>query len=181
MGLLDAKSWKGVVATKVQEGQNILGLDADALVVAYKHLLRSSACRGKRVLALVDNMPLCLAVAKGRASSAYLLPLLKICMMSLATGTRLHCRWIPSERNPADALSRGRRTWFSDSDARAAPPLAHGGEAPPGCWSPGSPSPTCEEAAASCLGGPGQASSAGRPPDGRAAAARAAQRPGDAC
>eukprot|EP00959_Pyramimonas_sp_CCMP1952_P407196 8534083-Pyramimonas_sp.AAC.1 len=46
--LLDAKSWRGVVATSVQGGRGSLGLEADALVVACEHLLRSSACRGMR-------------------------------------------------------------------------------------------------------------------------------------
>ena len=68
---LGAKSWGGVIAAQVREDLDIPGLEAEALVVAYKHLLRPSACRAKRLLALVDDVPLCFAVTRGRAASSY--------------------------------------------------------------------------------------------------------------
>ena len=73
---------------------NILELEAEALLLSYRHLLRSSACFGCRLLAFVDNLPLCLAASKSRAASPLLMAhLLKVAMLSLASGSRLRgCR-----------------------------------------------------------------------------------------
>eukprot|EP00959_Pyramimonas_sp_CCMP1952_P285899 5977989-Pyramimonas_sp.AAC.1 len=60
------------------------------------------------------NLPLALGVAKGRAQSVNLRRSLgRFCALSVATGPRLHVRWVASERNPCDAVSRGRHGWFS--------------------------------------------------------------------
>jgi len=76
-----------------------------------RHCLRDSDSLKKNLL-LVDNMPLCLAIGKGRSSS----PLLKgitreVAALSLAFGVRFVCRWVVSEFNVADSPSRGRRPW----------------------------------------------------------------------
>ncbi len=56
---------------------------------------------------LVDNLPLALALGKGRANSQHLLSTCRsICSLLLATGMRLYARWVPSELNPADEPSR---------------------------------------------------------------------------
>ena len=140
-GILDAESWRRMVATKIPEGLNIFGLEAEALVAAYKHLLRSSAClvsmSGETSASLGRQHALLFgSCQKGRAASTYLqLPLLQICMKSLASGSRVRCRWITSKRSPADALSRGRRTWLSDTIAWLRPgiqPSRHVGAAETG-------------------------------------------------
>eukprot|EP00959_Pyramimonas_sp_CCMP1952_P259027 5415278-Pyramimonas_sp.AAC.1 len=93
---------------------NILGLEGEALVLAARHLLRSSEAFGKRLATLVDNLPLALAATKGRARSLHLRgPLRKLAALSLASGSSFYTRWIASELNPSDPYLRGLRGWFS--------------------------------------------------------------------
>eukprot|EP00959_Pyramimonas_sp_CCMP1952_P396147 8300308-Pyramimonas_sp.AAC.1 len=107
-------AWKSVSAQSVSTGANILYLEGEALVTSYRHLLRGLGAHGARMVALVDNLPLALACAKGRARSRHLRSCLnQLCALSLATGSKLLVRWIASERNPADGLSRGKLGWFT--------------------------------------------------------------------
>ena len=79
---------------------------------SFKHQLRSKHGFSKRILALVDNLPLCLAANKGRGQSSFLKqPLREIAALSLVSNSRLHCRWIASEWNAADAPSRSFSLW----------------------------------------------------------------------
>eukprot|EP00959_Pyramimonas_sp_CCMP1952_P073707 1540525-Pyramimonas_sp.AAC.1 len=111
---MNDKFWNTVVATRVRHRSNILELEGDALVLGYRHILRTGGARGSRVLAIVDNIPLCLGAVKGRARSSYLLrPLRRIAALSMATGARLCVRWVPSERNPANKGSRGQVGFFA--------------------------------------------------------------------
>eukprot|EP00972_Heterocapsa_arctica_P091062 13435442-Heterocapsa_arctica.AAC.1 len=56
---------------------------------------------------LVDNLPLCLSLVKGRASSRHLLPSCRTASaLALAGNFKVSYRWIPSELNPADEPSR---------------------------------------------------------------------------
>ena len=56
---------------------------------------------------LNDNMGVVLSIQKGRSSSYGLLRLIqRISSHCLASGVRLHVRWVPSELNVADAPSR---------------------------------------------------------------------------
>ncbi|CAK0857379.1 unnamed protein product, partial [Prorocentrum cordatum] len=115
-------AWGSVAAVFVDGQANILALEGEALVLGYRHLLRSTSSFGPRFFALSDNLPLVLSVGKGRARSRHLqCTLRKICALSVATGSTLSVRWIPSEANPADGRSRGRAGWFSGS--RPAPAL----------------------------------------------------------
>eukprot|EP00959_Pyramimonas_sp_CCMP1952_P176874 3696975-Pyramimonas_sp.AAC.1 len=51
--------------------------------------------------ALVDNLPLALPCAKGRARSRCLRSCLnQLCSLSLVTGSKLSARWIASEKKP---------------------------------------------------------------------------------
>ena len=79
-----------------------------ALVLAVKRLCRSSSTRGHRHLIFLDSFSLCMAVCKGRASSFKLLRVMQqLSALSLAGGFTVRVRWVPSERNVADAPSRG--------------------------------------------------------------------------
>ncbi|CAK0838376.1 unnamed protein product, partial [Prorocentrum cordatum] len=107
--LLAPCCWSGVIAAAVEPGADILALEAQVLLLSNHHLLRSSARFGRRLLALVDNLPLCLAVSKGRDTSPLLkLPLLKIALLSLALDSRLRWRWASPRRRvasgPTDAV-----------------------------------------------------------------------------
>jgi len=108
------EGWVTVHASRVMGAHNILALEGEALHRAFKHALRSLRVHGRRVLFLVDNLPLAMAAAKGRAKSPLLTRVLhKIAALSLATGTRMIVRWIPSEFNAADDPSRGRAGFFA--------------------------------------------------------------------
>ena len=101
------RDWKVAHAGKWQFKENILRTEGRALAWGAKHALRSHASLGKRILMLVDNLPLALGMCKGRARSHHLrMPLLRISALSLASGCRFATRWIPSELNVADAPSR---------------------------------------------------------------------------
>ena len=74
------------------------------------HVVRHRGSKPCRALFLVDNMVLCLAANKDRSSSPLLKPTLHlIAAYSLATGFHIAVRWIPSEYNPSDGPSRGKR------------------------------------------------------------------------
>eukprot|EP00959_Pyramimonas_sp_CCMP1952_P425578 8914473-Pyramimonas_sp.AAC.1 len=78
-------------------------------------------------------MCLALACCKGRAKSVHLQSvMLKLASLSLASGCRLRVRWVPSERNPSDRLSRGHLGWFSGF--RAARRLPPEGDAAGRAW-----------------------------------------------
>ncbi|CAK0810621.1 unnamed protein product [Prorocentrum cordatum] len=66
------EAWKSVSAQSVSLGANILYLEGEALVTSYRHLLRNLGSHGKRMVALVDNLPLALSCTKGRARSSFL-------------------------------------------------------------------------------------------------------------
>lgn len=121
--LLNPNDWSVVWSHPWKHQDNILHTEALALVWSIEHALSPNRNFGKRILFLADNLPLTLSVCKGRAKSSFLTrPLRKICALALATGSRIHVRWIPSEWNVADqpsrALnqwsSRGLKSWFSD-------------------------------------------------------------------
>ena len=101
--VLEPDFWKVVVSFRWRETENILHTEGRALGTAFRHQLRRSGAIGTRVLALVDNLPLALAAAKGRAGSRHLRqPLREIASLCLASHCRLVVRWIPSEWNIAD-------------------------------------------------------------------------------
>ncbi|CAK0908584.1 unnamed protein product, partial [Prorocentrum cordatum] len=103
-------AWGSVAAVFVDGQANILALEGGALVLGHRHLLRSTSSFGSRFLALSDNLPLALSVGKGRARSRHLQSTLRnICALSVATGSTLSVRWIPSEANPADGHIGRRR------------------------------------------------------------------------
>ncbi|CAE7354645.1 unnamed protein product [Symbiodinium sp. CCMP2592] len=79
-------------------------------ILALRRLARDSKQRGKKVLILVDNLALGMAISKGRAHDFHIL---RICQqaaaISLAADFFVRPRWVPSEVNPADGgLKRNR-------------------------------------------------------------------------
>ena len=87
---------------------HITAKEGHALVLALRHLCRSSSSRGKRHLILVDSFSLSLAICKGKASSFELLRTTqKVAALCLAGGFSIRTRWVASERNVADGPSRG--------------------------------------------------------------------------
>ena len=104
---LEFGDWRFVFRRAWADRPNILRGEGHALTWALRRKLRDHRCFGRRHLFLVDNLPLALGVTKGRAASSHLSPVTRcICAHVLATGSRVYCRWIPSEFNPADPDSR---------------------------------------------------------------------------
>ena len=100
---LDPKTWSVVHSSQTTRTEHITRSEGRALVWSACHALRSLENHNKRCLFLVDNMSLCLGVSRGRSSAPSLrYPLRQLAALSLATGSRLVCRWIPSETNIAD-------------------------------------------------------------------------------
>ena len=92
-------------------------LEGEAMVYGVRHLLRSTANFGSRLLVLGDSLTVAFATAKGRSSSDGLLMIgRRLAGLLLATGCTLCVRWLASELNAADAPSRGR---WQPSDPRA--------------------------------------------------------------
>ena len=85
-------------------------LEAAALSVMLRWLLRNPAKHNLRVTALIDAQAVLGAVAKGRSSAPTLRHELKrIGALSLAAGWCMQYVYIPSAFNPADARSRGQK------------------------------------------------------------------------
>ena len=79
---------------------------------------------GKKHVILVDNMTLCLSQGRGKSFSPLLKQSLReICALTLATGCKFVTRRVPSERNPADAPSRGRPVGFGRPQSHAERPI----------------------------------------------------------
>lgn len=110
--ILHASDWSVVWSAPWKFRANILETEARALNWSVEHLLRANRNIGKHLVCLVDNLPVALAATKGRGKSQLLKgPLRKITSLLLASGSRLHVRWIPSELNIADRPSRAQKQW----------------------------------------------------------------------
>eukprot|EP00959_Pyramimonas_sp_CCMP1952_P271583 5677729-Pyramimonas_sp.AAC.1 len=87
---------------------NILRLEVLARSNALRRALRGQGAFGHRVLALVDNMGLALAVGKGRKAPFQLRDVTReIAALPLVCRLQAGVRWAPSEGKPADNPSRG--------------------------------------------------------------------------
>ena len=106
---LDPEHWKTVGLGKWKHTKEHITLkEGRALLLAVRRLSRAQKHRGHRHLILVDNMALCFAANKGRASNFGILRVLQqIGSVALASGLTIRTRWIPSEFNCADGPSRG--------------------------------------------------------------------------
>ena len=84
---------------------------------------------GRKHLIIGDNMGAILAISKGRCHDASTLMLLrKAAALTLCCGVLAVCRWIPSECNEADEISRSAETSGSLSWAGCGPGSSHSGE-----------------------------------------------------
>ena len=90
---------------------HITAKEGDALVLVARHIVRSSASRGKRHLVLVDSFSISMMSCKGRASNFGLLRTAqKLAALSLGGNLSIRTRWIRSEDNVSDGPSRGQIT-----------------------------------------------------------------------
>ncbi|CAK0822424.1 unnamed protein product, partial [Prorocentrum cordatum] len=91
-----------------RKGESIAVYGTRATLYGFRHLLRSSRNLGKHVVVLGDSQSTAGAVARFRSDSRSMMRVAQaIAALSLATGSALHYRWLPSEWNVADSPSRG--------------------------------------------------------------------------
>ena len=104
---IHSTKWSTIVASPWQRLEHINTLEVRAVSTAVRWSLSFPNTIGRRVVILSDSMVTVCSVMKGRSSSPLLLPRLRqLASMVLASGLRLHLRWIPTEVNPADRPSR---------------------------------------------------------------------------
>ena len=104
---MDINAWSVLHVGTVSKSEHITRTEGRALVWGVAHNHRTSHSGALRQLYLVDNLSLCLGACKGRSGTPVLAPTLSfIAAVSLATGNRIICRWLPSEWNVAEKPSR---------------------------------------------------------------------------
>ena len=146
---LQEKDWNNVYCCRWKFSQNILRTESHALTWTVRHIFRNTGNFGLRHLLLADNLPLVCALSKGRANSLHLRVVTQVvCAHELATGSSIVCRWIASELNPSDRLSRP-----FDRIGDGATSLVDFPAVPPGLWrkgvhGPRAPVSKCSEPAA---------------------------------
>ena len=105
--VMEPERWQRVWCTSVRYKEPVHMIEARSIFGAVKHIVRDHRCHGLRFLILNDNMGVVLAIQKGRCCDYGLLRVIRrINAHLLATGTKLHVRWVPSEWNVADRDSR---------------------------------------------------------------------------
>ncbi len=102
--------FRDVLSLKATKPEHAGVMELKGVLLTLRWLMRSSARHGKRVVMLIDAKAALCAVAKGRTNApAFHRSLCSIDALLLATNTLLRPVYVPSEDNPADAPSRGRR------------------------------------------------------------------------
>jgi hypothetical protein len=106
--LLSARPrWRGIAAHRWRYHEPINRLELRAVKTAVLWALSHPCAIGSHLLVLSDSAVVVGALAKGRSSEQPLLRLMRsVNALTLAAGVRLDVRWIPTDVNPADALSR---------------------------------------------------------------------------
>ena len=106
VGLL-TENWKDLYGAPLRFREAVHMCEARGALSAVKHRTRDRNFHGKRCLFLGDNLGLVLALQKGRCSCFPLLKLLRRTAAELlASGIVAYFRWVPSEYNFADRISR---------------------------------------------------------------------------
>ena len=105
--VMEASRWSRSWCTPIQYQEPVHMVEARSILGAVKHIVRDSRTHGQKHVILNDNMGVVLAMQKGRCCDFGLLRVVRrVSAHLLASGTRVHVRWIPSEMNVADKDSR---------------------------------------------------------------------------
>ncbi|CAK0886276.1 unnamed protein product, partial [Prorocentrum cordatum] len=101
--------WRVASSGGWERSESIATLEGRSLVHALRYDLRDSHAVGRRILLLTDSMTATLALGKGRSSAPGMMRVARqFAAWCLAGGVVASVRWLPSERNHADAPSRQR-------------------------------------------------------------------------
>ena len=102
------RAWHVVGRYKWRKHDSMPVYEAMSTLYAMKHALRSVNNHGKRHIILTDSMTAAVAFTKGRAHSYRLRGVVEqASAIQLCTGSQFRSRWVPSEWNTADSISRG--------------------------------------------------------------------------
>ncbi len=124
------EGWKVGAKVNFDRPEDIQGLEARTVVLAVERAVRKRSRRNLKLLVFTDNQSALGAFRKGRSSAWVLLrPCRRVAALSLFAGLRITYRWVPTDRNCADAPSRGAQAPGVFSESRAMNPAA--GEAAP--------------------------------------------------
>ena len=105
---LRKSAFSTVVCARAQHHAHSGTLEAGAITLLLKWLLRAPARHATRVPALVDALAVLGAATRGRSSAPTLRPeVRRIAALTLAGDFLMRYIYVPSEDNPADAPSRG--------------------------------------------------------------------------
>ena len=109
------------------EASNIL--ESHIILLAVRHLARSRAHHGQRLVLFTDNLAALSVVSRGRSSAPALRYICR-CLAAYALGCdlRLLLRWVESRRNHADGPSRQKKLgYYSQQSEVKAPGRAYHG------------------------------------------------------
>ena len=100
--------WSTIVSSRWEREEHINSLEMRAAITAIQWTLSLARnAVNSRLLLLSDSTTAVGALSKGRSSSPVILRRCRrAAALLLASGIRLHCRWVPTEWNPADGPSR---------------------------------------------------------------------------
>jgi len=102
-------AFKTVISARAAHAAHAGTLEAEAVTLALRWLLRSPARHGRRTTLLVDAKAVIGALARGRSSAPALRrAVMRTAALALGGDLLLHLVYVPSEDNAADAPSRGR-------------------------------------------------------------------------
>ena len=106
-GLLQKSEWAVLARRKWCKSDNILLLEARALLRGLEVSVSLRGDLSRRCVILTDNMSVCLVLSRRRARNFKLLCMVrKFFSFCVALGLQVCVRWIPSEQNSADSPSR---------------------------------------------------------------------------
>eukprot|EP00439_Symbiodinium_sp_Y106_P043076 s1240_g5.t1 len=119
--VMEDSRWSRTWCTPVHYKEPVHMIEARtrSILGAVKHIVRDSRSHGKKHVILNDNVGVVLAMQKGRCCDFGLLRVVRrVSAHLLASGNRVHVRWIPSEMNAADRESR---LWEPETKTARAP------------------------------------------------------------
>ena len=105
---LSKAAFRTVVSTRASFKAHSGTLEAQAVALSLRWLLRSVSRHSRRTVLFVDATAVCGAIAKGRSSAPTLCKeIMRIAALAIAGDLWPRMIYVPTEENPADPPSRG--------------------------------------------------------------------------
>ena len=105
---LRKSAFRSVLSSRAKHQAHAGTLEAEAVTLALRWVLRSTERHGRRTVLLIDAQAVLGAIARGRSSAPSLRrAVMRTAAYAIGGDLLLHLIYVPSEDNPADAPSRG--------------------------------------------------------------------------